>query len=271
MSPLRPIADLHAAIARWGHQAVDAWVAWWTVILTGAKIIVLALTPSSYSKGAHRYAVLRSIYESTAPLMVWLLVLSSLLSQVLIRIVVTTAQSYGLSEFALAVLVRTLVLELIPLYAALFVAVRYAMPAAQNVRRILRHEHQSGVRRHPQDHLRAEMLPRAIGAMFSVLLTAALSCLLALVLTYLNVYGFIPWGLPGYTERVGAIFTPAVSLIFILKTAFFAMAVAFVPMAASAQRDANGGFARRNEISEFARLLSVILMIEVVSLIGNYY
>ncbi len=271
MSPLRPIAGIHAIISRWGRQAVDAWVAWWSVILTGAQIIVLALMPSSYAKGAHRHAVMRSIYESTAPLLVWFLVLSSLLSQVLIRIVVTTAQSYGLSEFALAVLVRTLVLELIPLYAALFVAVRYAMPAAQNVRRVLRHEHNNGIRRHPQDHLRTQMLPRALGAVFSVLLAAALSCLLALVLAYLNVYGFIPWGVPGYTERVGAIFTPSVSLIFILKTAFFAMAVAFVPMAASAQRDANGGYSRRNEISEFARLLSVILMIEVVSLVGNYY
>jgi hypothetical protein len=39
----------------------------------------------------------------------------------------------------------------------------------------------------------------------------------------------------------------------------------------TAQRDASGGYARRSDITEFARLFSVILLLEVVSLMGNYY
>ena len=66
-------------------------------------------------------------------------------------------------------------------------------------------------------------------------------------------------------------FNPDVTLIFVLKTLFFSLAVAFVPMAAGAQPDADGGYARRSDITEFARLLSVILLLEVVSLMGNYY
>ncbi len=119
--------------------------------------------------------------------------------------------------------------------------------------------------------LRGELLPRALAAMFSVLLLAALSCVVALVLTYLTVYGFSPWGLPAYTRSVGSVFSPAVTLIFSLKTLFFALAVAVVPLAGSARRDAQGGYTRLSDISEFARLFSVVLLIEVVSLVGNYY
>ena len=58
-----------------------------------------------------------------------------------------------------------------------------------------------------------------------------LSGLLALVLAYLMVYGLSPWGLSAYTHSVGQVFTLPVSLIFALKTFFFSLAVAIVPMA----------------------------------------
>lgn len=268
---MNPVASLQDALVRWGRSSLASVLAWWQVLHLGAEIIVLALMPSSYRHAAVRRDVLEHIYRATAPLMTWFLVLSALASLVLIRIVVATAMSYGLSQYALEVLVRTLVLELIPLYAALFVAVRFSMPAAQQVRRQLAEwRNADGVPGH-QELLRGVLLPRALGSVFSVLLLAALSCLIALVLTYFNVYGFSPWGLPGYTRSVGAVFSPAVSLIFVLKTLFFSLAVAFVPMASSAQPDADGAYARRSDMSEFARLLSVILLLEVVSLMGNYY
>lgn len=265
------LASLHDGLLRWGRQVLAAWVAWWQVLLIGAQIVVLAVSPSSYDEPEERRGVVLHLYRATAPLLTWFLVLSALVSLVLIRIVVATALSYGLSQYALEVLVRTLVLELIPLYAALFVAMRYTMPEAQRIRRLLADEYRRGVLHPPQQLLRRDMLPRALAGVFSVLLLAALSCVIALVLTYLNVYGFSPWALPAYNRSVGGVFSPAVTLIFALKTLFFSLAVAFVPMAASAKPDADGGFARRSDISEFARLLSVILALEVISLLGNYY
>ncbi|GLS14230.1 MlaE family ABC transporter permease [Hydrogenophaga electricum] len=265
------LASMHDLLLRWGQQVLAAWRAWWQVMLIGAQIVVLALSPSSYDSPAERSAVLSHLYRASAPLLTWFLVLSALVSLVLIRIVVATAFSYGLSQYALEVLVRTLVLELIPLYTALFVALRYTMPEAQRIRRLLADQHRRGVYHEPQTLLREQMLPRALAGAFSVWLLAALSGLTALVLTYLNVYGFSPWGLAAYNRGVGSVFTPAVSLIFVLKTLFFSLAVAFVPMGSSAQRDVLGGYSRRSDISEFARLLSVLLLLEVVSLLGNYY
>jgi phospholipid/cholesterol/gamma-HCH transport system permease protein len=266
-----PISSVQDSLAQWGGRVRETWAAWWRVVLMGAQVVVLAFSPSSYRHGAQRSAVLRQIYLATAPLLTWFLVLSALISVVLIRIVVATAFSYGLSQFALEVLVRTLVLELIPLYAALFVSLRYAMPGAQNLRKRLSDQLRGGTE--PDQHLllRTELLPRTLASVFSVSMLAAVSCVVALVLTYFTVYGFSPWGLPEYTRSVGSVFTSAVTLIFSLKTLFFSLAVAVVPLAASVKRDADGRFSRRSDISEFARLFSVVLLIEVVSLVGNYY
>lgn len=266
-----PVNAPQNPLGRWAQRLRMGVSAWWQVLLLGAQMLVLACLPSSYRRGPQRSAVLRNLYRATAPLLTWFLVLSALISVVLIRIVVATAYSYGLSQYALEVLVRTLVLELIPLYASLFVAVRFAMPGAQQVRRQLAEHQRQGIEMEPQALLRTELLPRALGALFSVLLLASVSCVVALVLAYLTVYGFSPWGFASYTRSVGSVFTPAVTLIFSLKTFFFSLAVAVVPLAASAQRDLGGRYARRSDISEFARLFSVVLLIEVVSLVGNYY
>lgn len=265
------VAASHTAMTRWGHRARLWCSTWWQVVLLGAQILVVALTPSSYATGPRRQGVLLHLYQATAPLLTGFLVLSALISLVLIRIVVATAYSYGLSQYALGVLVRTLVLELIPLYAAMFVAARWSMPGAQQVREQLSAHQRAGQALDRGALLSTQLLPRALASVFSVLMLAALSCVIALVLTYLTVYGFSLWGLPNYTRSVGQVFTPAVTLIFTLKTLFFSLAVAVVPLAGSAQQDAQGRYAQRSDISEFARLFSVVLLIEVVSLVGNYY
>jgi phospholipid/cholesterol/gamma-HCH transport system permease protein len=266
-----PVSSAQDTLSQWGRRVRASWFSAWRVLLIGAQIVVLAWLPSSYHKGAQRQAVWRNLYLAIAPLLTGFLVLSALVSVVLIRIVVATAFSYGLSQYALEVLVRTLVLELIPLCAALFVALRYAMPGAQAVRKSLAILQREGGAIEAQVLLRTELLPRALASMFSVLLLASLSCVVALVLTYLTVYGFSPWGLPGYTRSVGGVFSPAVTLIFSLKTLFFSLAVAVVPLVAAAQADAQDRYSRTSDISQFARLFSVVLLIEVVSLVGNYY
>ena len=245
-------------------------LAWWHVIELGAQILVLVLSPSSYSTARAR-SVLLHLYTATAPLLPWFLALSALISLVLIRIVVATATSYGLSQYALEVLVRTLVLELIPLYAALFVTLRFALPGAEQLRRQLHLRQGTGAHPPGVAALAGALLPRALAGVFAVVTLAAISSLVALVLTYLTVYGLSPWGLQAYTRAVGSVFTPVVSLIFVLKTLFFSLAVAVVPLAGAAEPDDDGRFVQRSDMTEFARLFSVLLLIEVLSLLGNYY
>ena len=245
-------------------------VAWWHTLQMGAQIMVLMLSPSSYTGGRAR-TVLSHLVVAVLPLLPWFLVLSALISLVIIRIVTATAGSYGLSQYALEVLVRTLVLELIPLFAALFVALRHAMPGAELLRHQLDQRQRAGRRIPGIAGLAGTLLPRALASVHAVVLLAALSGVVALVLTYLTVHGLSPWAVPSYTYDVGRVFNSVVSLIFVLKTAFFSLAVAVVPLAAAAEPDEHGRYVARSEMMEFARLFSVLLMVEIGSLVGNYY
>ncbi|RYZ43416.1 MAG: ABC transporter permease, partial [Myxococcaceae bacterium] len=107
-----------------GNRVVIAWLhVWWRLVHLGAVILVLTLSPSSYSRD-NRRVLAHHIYTNTAPILAGFTLLCALISLVLTRIVTTTAISYGLSQYSLQVVIRVLVLELIPLTAALFVALR---------------------------------------------------------------------------------------------------------------------------------------------------
>lgn len=250
---------------RWRVAARRQLVSWWLMLLLGAAVLVLALTPRTYTQ-AFRVATARLLVTNTWQVLPWFTSLAALLSLVLIRIVVVTAQSYGLSQYAQQMVVRVLVLELIPLSAAMFVAVRSglafnagAAPATPVVG-ILR------IRDLDPARLQAELAPRVLADAFSVLTLAMISSVLVLVLTYLTVYGLSPWGLPGFTRTVGQVFDLSVSLGFLLKAFLFSLAVAVVPLAASLQAPPANSTMQPGAV----RLFLVLLVLEAASLMVKY-
>ena len=244
-------------------------VARWRILYLGAVVLVLVLSPSSYGKGTRR-ALARHLYLDTAPVLLGFTVLAALLSLVLTRIVVVTALSYGLSRYALEMVIRVLVLELIPLTAALFVAMRCTIPNGSQITRLRQTGRFDALRAQGSDPVRIELLPRVIAGVFACITLAALSCVVALVLTYLGVYGFNLAGLAGYTRMFGQVFSPSVTMVFALKTVFFALAVALIPMAAGLH-DTGERVQPDSELGGLARMFAVLLLIEVASLMGNYY
>ncbi|HOL38011.1 MAG TPA: histidine kinase dimerization/phospho-acceptor domain-containing protein, partial [Rubrivivax sp.] len=107
------------------------------VLHFGAIVLTLALSPSSYS-GPWRRPLAAQLVRAALPLLPWFTLLAAVLSLVVIRIVLVTALSYGLSQYALEMVVRVLVLELIPLTAALAGALRVTVPMAGELARARR-------------------------------------------------------------------------------------------------------------------------------------
>ncbi len=267
MTPHSPFIDI---INRWS-QSWGEWLrGWWQILYIGAQLMVLAFSPSSY-RASQRKVMAQKLYEATAPLITSYILISALVSLIVTRIVVTTALTYGLSQYALELLIRTLVLELLPLSVALVVAVRYTMPEGKLVRDLRERGEFATQWRAGGDPTRDELLPRVVAGVFSVLLLAALSGFVALVLAYLSVYGFHTWGYPGYTRSVGQVFNPVVALVFTLKTIFFSLAVSVIPIVFRPRTDPSDPSGANAEIKVLARLFTVILLIEVLSLVGNYY
>jgi phospholipid/cholesterol/gamma-HCH transport system permease protein len=261
---------LHAAPGPWLPAPVRWLAGWWRLLDFGSQMLVLALSPSSYRR-SQRQVMYRQLHAATAPLLSAFALVAAVVSLVIIRIVVATAASYGLSRYALDVLVRTLVLELLPLLVALFVALRYTMPGAEVVATLRAEGKLKALWRAGGDPARDELLPRVVAGVFAVALLAALGCLMALLLTYLTVYGFTTWGFDAYTRTVGQVFNPAVTLIFAFKALFFSLTVAIVPIAPDQLHPGDSARRRRDNIGLLGRVFALILLGEVFSLIGNYY
>lgn len=269
-------ASLYPLLRRMQRATVVWLTSWWRLLQFAVLILSQGFTPASYRKD-NRNRLACQLVLSTAPNLLWFSILAALISLVIIRIVVVTAFSYGLSRYALEMVVRVLVLELIPLTVALFVALRTTLPAGVEFaqKRLAAAAGSTGVATDPAEALRTEFFPRAAAGMFAVWLLGAVSCVLTLVLTYLVIYGFTPYGLPGYTRVVGQIFNPSVALILVLKIAFFSFAVGLIPLASSYYDAAANPFVLRfratHGLADMVRMFSVILLIEVASLMGNYY
>ncbi len=253
-----------------GRATLTWFAGWWRIIHFGALILVLALSPSSYA-GPNRAALARHVYEDTAPILLSFVVLSSLVSLVIIRIVVVTAVSYGLSQYALEMVVRVLVLELIPLTAAVFAALRCALPNAAEISELRRRGEFDVLAQQGVDPLQREVLPRVVSAMFSSLMLAGLSCAVTALLAYVSVYGFTTGAFQGYTRTFGHVFNPAVSIIFALKCFLFGLAVALIPVASVLYDRSRARMRTSMELQSLVRIFVVIVLIEVASLVGNYY
>lgn len=252
---------LHPVTHAWSRTFMRGVKSWWHLVHFGAIVLVMALSPSTYNR-VNRATTSQHIYASTWLVLPWFTALSTLLSVVLIRVVVVTASSYGLSQYALEMVVRVLVIELIPLSAAMFVTLRTGLAGEATLAQQVGQSLQLSIPR-----LRRELVPRVMADAFSVLALAVLSSVIALVLTYITVHGLTLWGLPGFTRSVGHVFDLTVSLGFMLKTLFFSLAVAIVPLAALLDPT-------RPPVSAVqpgaVRLFLVLLMIEAASLAVKY-
>ena len=269
-------------LRRWSAVALNWSLGWGQIVHFSAQILVLALSPSSYRR-VQRGKLLLQVYRATRPLLLSFTLASALVAMVIIRIVVVTSLSYGLSRFALEVLIRTLVLELIPLSAALAVAVRYSLAAGIEVRELRAAGGFEAAMKRGIDPTRDIVLPHVLASSFAVVSLALLSGVVTLLLTYLSVYGFALWGVDNFTRAVGQVFNPVIGLIFLIKTLCFSLAVAVIPMVttpreqlaalqpSSSTQGTGMGTNTPADLTRLARLLAVILLIEVLSLVGNYY
>jgi phospholipid/cholesterol/gamma-HCH transport system permease protein len=86
----------------------------WRSLRFSALLLVMVASPATYSTENRRRLATQICLTCNQTVPAFTL-LSALLSLVLVHIVVVTAQSYGLSQFALGTVVRVLVVELLPL------------------------------------------------------------------------------------------------------------------------------------------------------------
>lgn len=256
-------------LTRLGGSALERIRAWGRLLNFAARALTATFTPATYNS-ATRSVVLKQIYFTAWQILPGFLLFAALLSYVIIQIVVTTAREFGLSDFALEVAVRVVVLEALPLLTALFIALRSGAAintevALMNINNEIRALEVAGI-----DPMRFELAPRVIGGAISVYALTLLSCILALILAYIAVYGFQTWSLADFNRVIAKIFTPTALLTLTLKSLLFGLAVTLIPIRAGLEAPRMLFFAPIAVLRGMVRLFFVIMFIEVTSLVLIY-
>jgi len=256
-------------LTRRGAALLATWRIWRDTLLFAARAILTAATPAAYNS-ATRTVVMKQIYFTVVQILPGFTLFAALLSYVLIQIVVTTAASYGLSEYALEVSMRLLVLELLPLITALFVALRSSSAINTEIALMKINGELLALENAGVDTMRLEFMPRVIGGMISVLALTAFTSVIALVLAYLAVYGWQTWSLPDFSRIMGNVFQNTVLLGIFLKSLAFGLAVTVIPVAEGMATPRMLFMAPISVLRGMVRLFFLIMLIEVASLAFKY-
>jgi phospholipid/cholesterol/gamma-HCH transport system permease protein len=245
---------------------VKTWLAdWQRVFMFGAMALVMMVSPATYD-AVNRDTIARHVYLTTWRILPWFTVLAALVSWVLIRVVLVTALNYGLAKFALDLVVKVVVLEVIPLFAALYVATRNALSTRTGASGIYIPRDLDVLGGAETDRIRDELVPRVIAYGFSVVTMVVVAGFVTLLMAYLSVYGFSRWGIPEFERTVGQAFDGVATLSFAIKLVFYSLAVAVIPIAASLNAVAMASDATSRLQPGTARLLVTLFVIEGLSL-----
>jgi phospholipid/cholesterol/gamma-HCH transport system permease protein len=235
----------------------------------GAYVIAAALSRATYTP-ATRDVTLKQIYFTAWQILPLFLLFAVLLEFTLIHIIVAASREFGIARYALDLVLRGLVLEVIPLLTALFVALRSGAAIATEVALMRVTGELEAIEGAGDEPLRVEFVPRVAATMISVLALTILSNALALVIAYGAMYGLTPWGFGEFTRVFGRIFGAASMLGFTVKCLLFGAAVAVVPIAAGLEATARIKSAPVAVLGGMVRLFFVLGVIEVVALAARY-
>ncbi len=247
-----------------------AWLASWArVFRFGAKALVMAASPSAYDRETSNLMA-RQIYFTAWQILPGFMLVTAILSYVVIRIVIAAAVSYGLEDYALNIVVRLLILELIPMFVALFVALRSG--AAINTEVVLMHIRGDleKLQLAGEDPMRHQLVPRVVGSAVSVFSLTVIGSSLALVLAYVAMFGFATGGIADYTLAINGIFNVHITLGLGLKAVIFGLAVAIIPITASLDAPREMRFAPIAVLNGMVRLFLSLALLESASLAVKY-
>jgi phospholipid/cholesterol/gamma-HCH transport system permease protein len=248
-----------------------AWVrAWGRAALFASAAAAAAMSLSAYTARTRALAM-RQIYFNAWHVLPGFTLFMALLSWVVIRVTIGLARDYGLAQFALELVFRAVVFELIPLLAAFYVALRSGAAIVTEVAMMRVSGELDELFAAHLDPYEREFVPRIAAAAISVFALTIVSCTVVMGIAYLVMYGANPSGLDEYARTVARVFSPWAIAGFMLKSFLFGAAVAVIPIAAGldATRD-DPASVPEAVMGGMVRLFVTLALIELLSLAVKY-
>ena len=243
-----------------------AWSAsWGRSFRFGATALVVAASPSAYDRET-RNVMARQIYFTALQILPGFIAVTTLGCFIVMRSVITAASVYGFTEYAQDLAMRVLVLDLVPMFVALFVALRSGSAIGTEIVLMHINGELDALQRRGADPMRHALVPRVIGSTVSVISLTAVGGVISLILAYIEVYGLSPWGLENFTRSVAVIFDPMATIGLAIKTVLFGLAVAVIPITTSLDTPRVRRLAPIGVLNGMVRLFLTLALIEGGSL-----
>ena len=254
-------------------SAAPAFVGWFRAWGHVARF-ALAAFAAAFSRETYtpitRATALQQVYFAAWQPLPGFILFSALLSLVVIQVTITAARGFGLAGYALELVFRVLVLELVPFVTALMVALRSG--SAINTEVALMHASGTleAMEKARVDPMQREFVPRLVATALSVLSLTVLSSAIALAVAYLVMYGVSPWGFAEYTRTFAGVYSLPILAGSALKAISFGVVVAAIPIAAGLQATPSLASAPGAVMGGMVRLMLALALIEIVSVAVKY-
>jgi phospholipid/cholesterol/gamma-HCH transport system permease protein len=245
------------------------FLAWWRAMLFGFSAAAAALSPSVYSPRTRNIAV-RQIYYTAYQVLPGFTLFTVLLSVIIVQITISLARGYGLAPFALELVFRAIVLELVPLLTAMFVALRSGSAICTEIALMEVSGELDEMRASDLDPYEREFVPRIAASAVGVFALTVVSSTLVTAMTYLVMYGDSPWGFAEFTRTLARVFSPAVMAGFALKSLAFGAVVAVIPISAGLHATRDPKSVPVAVMGGMVRLFIVLWIIEGAALAIKY-
>lgn len=265
------MSAMQAWLTRRGQSFADWLNAWARVFSFTGVALIGALSPSTYNK-ATRQVVQKQIYFTAWQILPGFVLFSALFSGLIIEIVGRNANAYGLYAYALELIVRVLVLEILPLMTALFVALRTGAAINTEVALMQIQNELGALERIGIDPFRLELLPRVVGGTISVLALTAVNIVVALVLARIMIIDLNPWSLPPgeFARVIGKVLDlPAIGVLWV-KIFAFGLAVTVIPISEGLNTPKKLFHAPIAVLRGMVRLFFALMVIEFAALTALY-
>lgn len=253
-------------------RRVEQRVAAWGRILRFAGVAVVGtLSPSTYNS-ATRQVVQKQIYFTAWEIFPGFIALAAILSWLISSIVVHVARDFGLFDYALEMIIRVLVLELLPFTTVLFVALRTSAAINTEVALMQINNELEALRRSGVDPVTYELIPRVIGGTTSVLALTAVSTVVALLVSNAVVYDASILAMPSddFAQTVGKVLDAPTLLLLGAKTVAFGLAVTVIPIAEALETPQKLFHAPISVLRGMVKLFFAIMFIELGALAVSY-
>lgn len=253
-----------------GSRPALAWFrAWGSAGLFAFAAAAAALSFSAYTPRTRALAM-RQVYFSAWQVLPGFTLFAALLSLVVIQITITLARGYGLAQFALELVFHAVVLELVPLLTALYVALRSGAAIVTEVAMMRVSGELDELLAAHIDPYEREFVPRIAASAISVFALTIVSCSVVMFVAYLVMYGNSPWGFTEYSRTVALVFSPAALAGLMIKGFAFGVVVAVIPIAAGLEANRDPKSASVAVMGGMVRLFVALALIELVALAVKY-